>query len=412
MSSSKITKVSHSAQLSAPKFYGASLNSDSDDVKHEPLPDHLKRFAASNGIDKTTTEINNHRYLNTIQEKFKPKAHHVETAKQRVFTIAFSYFIHVITFAVSFAALYAILLPIMPKVAALGICALILIFIELGKRYSIVPAIKAHIVLRKLDFFSILIALCCLGSSLYLVYSGSGATVELTAQPITLSNGDSITKNDRNDIEDLKNEMQDTKKHFSYKGKLTETGRKEMARQNNLLALVQNRISIKEQDANFANKEAKFKHEIKISERSTALRFATIFLDLLLVVFLFFLEQLDYHSYLHLLELQKKQTGNTPSNAPNNVTKIVNDNNYRFSENNVTERPTIGFKSYKNESANENRLNDNRNDTKIVSADAFCEQCLEPYLKNHKKQKFCNDKCRIKSWELSTGKKFNKGKSK
>lgn len=43
--------------------------------------------------------------------------------------------------------------------------------------------------------------------------------------------------------------------------------------------------------------------------------------------------------------------------------------------------------------------------TKIVNdaGDAVCEHCAKPYLRNHKKQKFCSELCRVAAWEARTG---------
>lgn len=53
------------------------------------------------------------------------------------------------------------------------------------------------------------------------------------------------------------------------------------------------------------------------------------------------------------------------------------------------------------------RINDNRM-TKNSIADKFrkCENCKSDYIYNHKKQKYCSDKCRIKAWEERTGKEL------
>lgn len=55
---------------------------------------------------------------------------------------------------------------------------------------------------------------------------------------------------------------------------------------------------------------------------------------------------------------------------------------------------------------NENRI------TKIVSSEIVCLHCANSYVKNHHKQKYCSDNCRIAAWELRTNKIFVKGKIK
>lgn len=49
--------------------------------------------------------------------------------------------------------------------------------------------------------------------------------------------------------------------------------------------------------------------------------------------------------------------------------------------------------------------------TKIVNDTGkdVCEHCGNTYLRNHKKQKFCSEACRVASWEDRTGAKLQKG---
>ena len=55
-------------------------------------------------------------------------------------------------------------------------------------------------------------------------------------------------------------------------------------------------------------------------------------------------------------------------------------------------------------SLNENRI------TKIVEGNKTCIGCGSAFMSNHKKQQYCNDACRIASWQSRTGKTFRKGK--
>ena len=428
MSSSKINQVGDISQITPLKYFGSSLNA-SDDAKHEALPEHLRRFAETSDIDKTTSKITDARLVNSISERYKAQAHHVETKTQRIFVIAFSYFIHVLSFAVSFAAAFTLMVQVMPRSIAFIVSTLILFFIELGKRFCIIPAVRQYTIKRKFDLFSILISICLLCASLYLNYNGAIETVSLTDEAPTLIKGDSVTNNDRQYIGDIHAQIKDTKKHYSWHGKLTEKGREETEHLNAMLAGVQNRISKTTDRTNAENDKTTATHESKLTERSTALKFATVFLDLLLVVFIFFLESLDYQSYLHLLELQKKNVpqGNAPSNAlQSNAFGTMQNANAMLINNNDIQRNKIGFRHYSTQTeepllnahyAISREENKALNETLLRNEYAepiikICQHCGKDYERKTTWQKYCKEICKIEAHELRTGKKFTKRKSK
>lgn len=45
-----------------------------------------------------------------------------------------------------------------------------------------------------------------------------------------------------------------------------------------------------------------------------------------------------------------------------------------------------------------------------VSGKRPCKQCGKEFIPNHKRQRFCSDQCRLKSWEAMPGKKQEKRK--
>jgi hypothetical protein len=57
---------------------------------------------------------------------------------------------------------------------------------------------------------------------------------------------------------------------------------------------------------------------------------------------------------------------------------------------------------------NDNRKNENRSNLKGV---ATCKHCGSEYVRNHSKQLYCTEECRIAAWELKNGAKLVKGKN-
>lgn len=102
-----------------------------------------------------------------------------------------------------------------------------------------------------------------------------------------------------------------------------------------------------------------------------------------------------HYDFTHL---KKQAVNELPNEKPNEIES----NNVHQNElpNEIKEIDNI------TKIVNENRI------TKIVGSDIICLHCGNAYVKNHHKQKYCNENCRIASWELRTGKTFNKPKTK
>lgn len=114
--------------------------------------------------------------------------------------------------------------------------------------------------------------------------------------------------------------------------------------------------------------------------------------------------------------LGNQNTEGTPAVANNAIPNQQNKIGFRYD---FTHLKKYDIEKTINHLPNENKeidnttkiVNDNRI-TKIVGSEVVCLHCGNAYVKNHHKQKYCNEICRIASWELRTGKTFNKPKTK
>ena len=67
----------------------------------------------------------------------------------------------------------------------------------------------------------------------------------------------------------------------------------------------------------------------------------------------------------------------------------------------------IGFHAHRDDD-NDNRLTKIVNENRITEGNRICEHCGTAYKYRHSKQKFCSEQCRIASWQQRTGSTFRK----
>lgn len=132
---------------------------------------------------------------------------------------------------------------------------------------------------------------------------------------------------------------------------------------------------------------------------------------------------------LHQNNTQTKETLLLESKL-NELNKQVNELSQKISNDNDNTKNDIGFTIFKTKNNdtqnndNENRItkivvnknnhtqnNDNENRiTKIVNITGICQNCSCTFTKNHKKQIYCSENCRVQAWQNRTGKTLRKNK--
>ena len=407
------------------KFYGINpatatantVNTATDDAaNNNTAPDIVDQFTQKDTTDGVINAISDRRHKDRIADKFTQKPHHVENAQTRLFLIVFSLFIQALTISVSYIAAFTLFSPLMPELFATALSLLSLGFLEFGKRFSIIPFAKHFIKYRRLQYFNLFVASCCLSASLYLTYTGSIDSVfSLTAKPTEIST-ESVTANDRADIADLKEHIKRVSKNYSWRNKLTEQGRAEISKLNNQLAVIQARVSEATTRTNKMNDDTRGEHLTRTTGKANTLKYATVFLDLFLVAILFYLEYFDFLSYLHLSELQRKAESEKKKNGSSNSAQIpaqpVRNALNALPINNNATRQQIGFKTYNaQQTAQPVRNALNAMSTPSATRNVVilnCEHCCTEFERKTTWQKYCSEACKISAYEKRTGKKFKK----
>ena len=399
-------------------FYNNAQNNDTatDETEiAEPLPVH-EVIVNTNSVSEVVENIDNARYLDRLEQKFTDKLFHVQNKDFKTFLTVFGWFIQCVTVLVSYLAIYTLLLPLMSETLAMISSTVTLIFIELAKRFSVHSAAFTFFRYKKLAIPQIIIAVFALGASLYLTVSGSNESVFTLTVPPTLLSADTLNAGNKEDLADMKKQLSDVKRHYSWHGKLTDEGRVQYAKISSQIAVIQNNIAGVANQTYKENGGVKTQFLERTNKRANVLKYATVFLDCILIFLLGYLEYFDFISYVHVLEIKRQQESarkaendkkrdndiRTAKKSTSNNVQSIGAQPFALNEN----RSRIGFVNYDFRSENnENRQdgtvkpdNENRYVTKIVEANAICLNCKGGYRPKHNKQLYCSNNCRVKSW--------------
>jgi len=328
--------------------------------------------------------------FDALNDKFSVKPYFIEYRPLKTVLVGVSYLVQLVTVAVSFIALYAILAPLTNAAAAGIISGLLLIAIEAVKRLTFAPTVKNYLQFKKVALFSLVLSVSMLCVSLWLTWNGSHETVyQLTAPPTLLSIQDA-TATDQDKVKGLTRQLSDIKKSQSWKGKLTATGQRSFNAIAKQLETIETRISAKETAIQAKNDAATMTHDKKTAGNAGALRYITLILDILLFVLLAWLEYYDYRSFAEYAQ----------HDAPVRIDAMRRD--AKSIENAPDQEPpraiVTGF---------------HRSQDQQHTAPDICQYCAAGYTRKTTFQKYCSEQCRVQSWQERTGKELKRvGKNK
>ena len=338
-------------------------------------------------------EITHNSAFQTLNDKFTVKPFFVKYKALKNFLALFSYFIQLVTVAVSFVCVVALLEPLMPSPAAYTLSFVVLVLIEGLKRLTFSPAVAEWLQFRAFATFQICLCVIAMTASVYLTYKGGHDTVfTLTAKP-TLISSDSLTSSDKSRITTLNSQLSDVKRLQTWKEKLTPKGAKNYEKILSQIETIENRVSNKESRASSSNDKTLSDHLNSTQSKALTFRYVTVLLDLLLLLILAWLEYYDFRSFTELATLPAQ----TPADAKGTVKTHTTGSNNAISQN-----------AYKQDTTSESRATvknlavPNETNVQNISVPA-CEHCATPYDRKTTFQKYCSDQCRIAAWEKRHG---------
>lgn len=113
----------------------------------------------------------------------------------------------------------------------------------------------------------------------------------------------------------------------------------------------------------------------------------------------------ELNKQVNELTKQLSNENNEINNDKNNIGfTILKTSNNDTQNNNNDNRITKIVVNKNNDNSNENRI------TKIVNITGICQNCSCTFTKNHKKQIYCSENCRVQAWQNRTGKTLRKNK--
>jgi len=338
-----------------------------------------------NDCDNFTTNrdsVASTKLLERLSDKYKVKPYNEQFKGLRIATTGLSYLVNFLSIATAFSCIYFLLIAIIPgyKIVIAALTSIILLVLELLKRFTIPKVIELYLTRNKISIgftiSSLLLVLCSASIS----YKGTNDLMKQTTT--TLINVDSIKQAYQVKTTKLENEVTfiNTGDSYKYKGKINRTGRKRIEYlQTRITDLQQQR----KEDINKATKQNKTSlEEFKSSmERSTkSLSLVAIFLDLILIVSLVYLEIYDYYSYLDL----KLMNDNSSSENDDDDNKDIT-----VDSSSVTSKPMVAPTEDK---------------TTVNQLNANCLDCSKPFERKNARKLYCSTKCRLSAYHKRTGK--------
>ncbi len=285
---------------------------------------------------------------------------------------------------------------------------LIVVAIEVGKRYLIASAAKDRYTIGKVAPLAIGALVLLFGASMGASYMGGKALVVETAAPPDRPHNPEVDS--LKQLLAAESATIDRLQKTTWKGKVTGDAVKGINRSKQIQTSLTERLLALEAQSDAEHTTLLQKHTAKHLNFGYLLGGLAALADIFLLGMIWTAWHLRYQvAAVHAARSSTAQ-GATTVNFPGAY------NTQNPAHLNETARPgKIGFHAQRDDD-NDNRNNDNRstkivNENRISEGNRICEHCGTAYQYRHAKQKFCSEQCRIASWSAATGRKLHKGKA-
>jgi hypothetical protein len=359
-------------------------------------------------------DFNNKRLFDRLEAKHKPKPYWKQYRILYLAVLGASFLFHILSACTAAALVYFFLFGLTGSLAMSGTLTLAALgALELTKRETSSKFFHTRLQFGKMSGGLLAAVLGLSVISTAASYFGAEKTVHQFAKGPALVNADSTTQPLRLQITDIDRQINDAAK-MKWKGKLTVQG------QNTLAALTSAKADLmaeqtrqqKRIDGN--NDTALEEHKTTTTNNGQQFAAFTLLSEILLILCLFYIQYYDFRSFAEYAHAHAETTPEPPgpqAKATNGATQQNPVHAFSGNGNGLpkNERQPIGF-------AYANRNAPARTQT-VITENATqpgndhlrnCEWCQRPYTYGHRRQKFCNDQCRINAWQDRTGRKLKR----
>lgn len=323
---------------------------------------------------------------------------------------------------------------------------MIVVAIEVGKRYLISGAAKDRYTVGKVAPLAVGALVLLFGASMGASYMGGKALVVETAAPPDRPHNPEVDS--LKQLLAAENATIDRLQKTTWKGKVTSDAVKGINRSKQIQTSLTERLLALEAQSDAAHTTLLEKHTAKHLNFGYILGALAALADIFLMGMIWTAWHLRYQvAAVHAAGKGAKQSATQQSadtdlaqaalEALKAATQAAEDaalaatgathaaasaarlGNYGHNPahlNNAPPERKIGFTAGRSDTrndTNDNRYNENRNtkivnENRITEGNRICEHCGTAYTYKHKKQRFCSEQCRIVHWQIATGKTFHK----
>ena len=272
--------------------------------------------------------------------------------------------------------------------------------LEYGKRDTLPQFFKNWFQYKSFDTVNFSISFALMALSVGSSFLGSKLIPSQLAPNPALVSADSITEH-YNQLK-LANE-QETTAYFeanNWKGRLDGTSRPTYNKLLNEKITLDNDLKIALSEAKTDNQTIITKHEQSLAKQGVQLGYITLFSECLLILLIGFRELRDFRAISEFANIKNYESDNVKTEI---VKATSSEDKSRKHENSEVRKHS---KKPSEPTQSSTELKDTGINVTLLKGVVQCKHCKVDYVKNHHKQKYCNETCRKEAYEMRTGKKL------
>ena len=368
-------------------------------------------FQTTNPNSENFSQFENTRLMDRLGRKFTPKPYWKNYALLRGVVLCSSYLFNVLSAATAAALVFFSLRSLLGSDLVAGaITGAALVALELVKRETGQRFFHDLLQFRKMSPGLAGVVVLMMGLSTTASYFGSKrAVTEFTPPPVTMR-ADSLTAPLMAQVSAADAQMK-AAAQMKKKGVVTASAQRTIERLSKQKETALAEVARIQARTDNKNDNAETKHEVSTKINANGFAAITLVSEILLLLCLWYLQFYDYRSFVEFCEKGSEAADGSAADpvattkpAGATVAKPITTNGHGVGTSNgvpITNevRRPIGF-AYGNRT------------TETVNANQRqCKHCQQPYIYGHARQVYCNDACRVASWETRTGRTLQKQRS-